>query len=74
MLGTILVLGVVTRLNTFVLSAFMLASNISFLVVNDNDAALMDLVGHMPIIGSALVLLVLGYGQRLKITRIKLLD
>jgi hypothetical protein len=36
----------------------------------DNDAALVEFIGHMPIIGIALLLLLLGYGQRLKITNL----
>lgn len=66
--GIILVLGTTTRINTIVLSSFMLASNTVFLLVHDNPSALMELVGHMPIIGSALVLILLGYGEHLRIT------
>lgn len=66
--GTILILGTTTRLNTLVLSLFLMASNMVFLIIGDKSAALMELIGHMPIIGAALVLLLLGYGQKLKIT------
>ncbi|MEM1387862.1 MAG: DoxX family membrane protein [Pseudomonadota bacterium] len=65
--GIIMVLGVVTRLNTFVISAFMLLSNVVFLVQNQNENALIELIGHMPTIASALILLLLGFGQRLKV-------
>ncbi|MEM9630361.1 MAG: DoxX family membrane protein [Pseudomonadota bacterium] len=65
--GIILILGVVTRLNTLVISAFMLLSNIIFLVQSENENALIELVGHMPIIATAVVLLLLGYGQRWKL-------
>ena len=58
--GTILILGVVTRLNILVVAVFMLASNITFLVFGQNDHALMELVGHMPIIATAVILLLLG--------------
>ncbi|MBV7433706.1 hypothetical protein KRX19_01605 [Cardiobacteriaceae bacterium TAE3-ERU3] len=68
--GIILILGTTTRVNTLVVSSFMLASNTVFLVIGDNPSALMELVGHMPIIGSALILILLGYGQRLKITNL----
>lgn len=68
--GTIMVLGTVTRLNTWVISLFILASNIVFLLINENENALIELIGHMPIIASALILLFLGYGQRLKITNL----
>lgn len=68
--GIILILGTTTRINTLVVSSFMLMSNTVFLVIGDNPSALMELVGHMPIIGSALILILLGYGQRLKITNL----
>ncbi len=69
-MGTILILGTTTRLNILVISIFMLVSNIVFLLVNQNENALMELVGHMPIIASAVIFLFLGYGQRLKITNL----
>ncbi len=65
--GAIMILGVVTRLNTFVIAAFMLTSNIVFLLVNENENALMELVGHMPVIATAIILMLLGYGQRIKL-------
>ncbi|MCJ8322439.1 MAG: DoxX family membrane protein [Rhizobiales bacterium] len=69
-LGTILILGTTTRLNTLVISIFMLLSNTVFLLVNQNDNALLELVGHMPIIATAVIFLFLGYGRRLKITNL----
>jgi len=66
--GTILILGTTTRLNVLVLSSFLLLSNVTFLIQNNKEAALMELIGHMPIIASALVLIFFGYGQRLKVT------
>lgn len=68
--GTILILGVVTRLNMLAVAGFMLISNAVFLFQNQQEAALMELIGHLPIIATALILLLLGYGQRLKISRI----
>ncbi|MDJ0637954.1 MAG: hypothetical protein QNJ20_03910 [Paracoccaceae bacterium] len=65
--GTILILGVVTRLNILVISLFMLASNLVFLLQAENEAALTELIGHMPVIATAIILLMLGYGQRLKV-------
>ncbi|WP_412551725.1 hypothetical protein [Shimia sp. MIT910701] len=56
-----------TRLNILVVAVFMLASNITFLVFGQNDHALMELVGHMPIIATAVILLLLGYGQKIKL-------
>lgn len=66
--GTILVLGVVTRLNILAVAVLMLTSNIVFLIEGRNEEALVELIGHLPIIATALVLLVLGSGQRLKVT------
>ncbi len=66
--GVILVLGVVTRLNILVVAGLMLLSNAVFILQNEQDEALKELIGHLPIIATALILLLLGYGQRLKIT------
>lgn len=68
--GVILVLGTTTRLNVFALSVVLLASNVLFIIEGNNDAALVEFVGHMPIIGVALVLLLLGAGQRWKLRRL----
>ena len=43
-------------------------SNVVFILQGNNEAALVEFIGHMPIIGVALLLMLLGYGQRLKIT------
>lgn len=68
--GTILILGTTTRINTLVVSSFMLLSNSVFLVLNNQEAALMELIGHMPIIGTALVLILFGSGGKIKITHL----
>jgi len=68
--GLILILGVVIRLTMLVVAGLMLGSNVVFLLQNNNDAALIELIGHLPIIATALILLLLGYGQRLKITNL----
>lgn len=65
--GTIMILGVVTRLNMLVIAGFMLTSNVVFLLTHENENALIELVGHMPIIATAVILLLLGYGQRIKL-------
>ena len=66
--GTILVIGVVTRLNILAVAVLMLTSNIVFLIEGRNKEAMVELIGHLPIIATALILLVLGSGQRLKVT------
>ncbi len=67
--GVILVLGTTTRLNIFAFSLVLFASNVLFLIQGENEAAMVEFIGHMPIIGVALILLLLGSGQRLKVTR-----
>ncbi|MEO1561864.1 MAG: DoxX family membrane protein [Pseudomonadota bacterium] len=66
-MGIILVLGVVTRLTIIAISAVMFASNIAFLLMGLNEPALVEFVGHMPLIATAILLMLLGYGQRLKV-------
>ncbi|MGR3513024.1 MAG: hypothetical protein ACU0GG_09690 [Paracoccaceae bacterium] len=66
--GTILVLGVVTRLNILAVALLMLTSNVVFLIEGRNEEALVEVIGRLPIIATALILLVLGFGQKLKVT------
>jgi uncharacterized membrane protein YphA (DoxX/SURF4 family) len=68
--GIILVLGTTTRLNVLALSVVLLASNVLFIIEGNNEAALVEFVGHMPVIGVALVLLLLGAGQRWKLRKL----
>lgn len=65
--GIILILGVVTRINILVVAVFMFASNITFVIQSNQQAAVMELIGHLPIIASALVLLLFGNKQALNI-------
>ncbi len=67
-IGIVLILGTTVRLAVLALSVMMAVSNIVFIAQGNNEAALVEFIGHMPIIGVALLLLLLGYGQRLKIT------
>lgn len=67
-IGIVLILGTTVRLAVLALSFMMAISNIVFIVQGNNEAALVEFIGHMPIIGVALLLLLLGSGQRLKIT------
>lgn len=68
--GAILVLGTTTRLNVLALSIVLLASNVLFIIEGNNEAALVEFVGHMPVIGVALVLLLLGAGPRWKLRKL----
>ncbi len=67
-LGIIIMLGVITRITTITIAGFMLTSNLVFILQGESENALTELVGHLPIIGTALVFIMLGYGQRLKVT------
>jgi uncharacterized membrane protein YphA (DoxX/SURF4 family) len=67
-IGIVLIFGTTVRLAVLALSIMMAVSNVVFILQGNNEAALVEFVGHMPIIGVALLLLLLGYGQRLKIT------
>lgn len=67
-IGVVLILGTTVRLAVLALSIMMAVSNIIFIIQGNNEAALVEFIGHMPIIGVALLLLLLGYGQRLRVT------
>lgn len=66
--GVILLLGTTTRMNILVVSGFMLTSNITFFVQHNLDAALTEIIGHMPIIATAIICVFFGAGQRLKVS------
>lgn len=59
-LGLLLILGSTTRLTILVVSGFMLTSNLTFLFQGETDEALLEITGHLPIICTALILLVFG--------------
>ena len=69
-IGIVLILGTTVRLAVLALSMMMALSNAVFIIQGNNEAALVEFIGHMPIIGVALVLMLLGYGQRLKVTHL----
>ncbi|MEM1301552.1 MAG: hypothetical protein AAGH17_03135 [Pseudomonadota bacterium] len=66
--GVIMVLGTTTRLNVLAFSVVLFSSNVLFIIQGENEAAMVEFIGHMPVIGVALILLLLGAGQRLKVT------
>lgn len=63
-LGLLLVLGSTTRLCVLVISGFMLSSNLAFLLQGQLDEALTEITGHLPIICTALILLVFDQRNR----------
>jgi len=68
--GTVLILGTTTRLTMLVIFLLMALSNVVFILQEEKTEALVEFVVHMPIIATALILLLLGYGQRLKVIQL----
>ncbi len=66
--GILLILGTTTRLTVLAFSIVLFSSNVLFLIQGQNEAAMVEFIGHMPVIGVALILMLLGAGQRLKVT------
>ncbi|MDC0598351.1 DoxX family membrane protein [Gammaproteobacteria bacterium] len=66
--GIILVLGTTTRINILVVSGFMLTSNITFFIEGNFTQAMLEIIGHLPLIAIAVICVFFGYGQRLKFT------
>lgn len=64
--GLILILGTTTRLNILAVSGFMLSSNITFFVEGNLREAVTEIIGHMPIIATAIICVCFGSGQKLK--------
>ena len=62
--GLILILGSTTRLNVLTISFFMFASNITFLIQGSMDEAIIEIIGHMPIIATALIYILYGNSSR----------
>ena len=68
--GTVLILGTSTKRSMLVISILMALFNIVFIIQEHKVCSLVDFVAQMPIIVTALVLLLLGYGMRLKIIKL----
>ncbi len=67
LIGVIFMLGLLTRINTLVLLAFMITSNLAFMIQSSNAEAMTELAGHAPILAIALILLMSGAGHKWKI-------
>lgn len=59
--GLIMISGWITRINVISLAVFLLASNVYFLVQGHGSEALIELMGHLPIIGTAILLIIYGH-------------
>ncbi len=64
LIGVLFIFGILTRINTLVLLAFMVTSNMTFMVQNAPGEALTELAGHLPVLAIALILLLCGAGQK----------
>jgi len=65
-IGTILILGVVTRINTIVVASLMIITNTTFALQMRYDLAITELIGHLPFVATAIMLVVHGSGTKLK--------
>jgi uncharacterized membrane protein YphA (DoxX/SURF4 family) len=58
--GIIMVLGFIPRINTLALAVFLVSSNLYFFLQGNFSAGWMELMGHLPVIGTALLLVIYG--------------
>jgi uncharacterized membrane protein YphA (DoxX/SURF4 family) len=65
--GLIFLLGWIPRLNTAALAAFLVASNISFFALGFPEEGFQELIGHLPVLGTALIVLTYGAGDKMKL-------
>ncbi|PCJ18155.1 MAG: hypothetical protein COB04_07785 [Gammaproteobacteria bacterium] len=72
--GVIYLIGIVPRLNTAALAGFLISSNIYFYFMNEVDLAVMELVGHGPLLATALIILVAGSSKTYRSTFACVLD
>ena len=63
--GINILLGFMTRVTTAVVATFMVISNLTFVFQQHMDLAITELIGHLPIVATAIVLVVHGSGNRL---------
>jgi len=64
--GLIMIFGWITRVNTTALLSFFVASNIYFFAIGYPEEAFIELTGHLPLIGTAIILLTYGSGNLFK--------
>lgn len=64
--GAIYIAGFVTRINTVALAIFLAMSNGYFAYIGESHIAVMEFIGHLPLIAGAIVLLVVGSSYRIK--------
>lgn len=69
--GVILILGTTTRLNIIAISGFMLTSNLTFLAEGHMREALTEIIGHLPIMATAIVCVAFGGGRLRPVTLLR---
>lgn len=65
--GIIFILGLITRLNTLALAGFLVSSNLYFFMVGKTAEAFVELTGHLPLIAIAILFVMFGGGDRLRL-------
>lgn len=58
--GIIMISGWITRINVIALAVFLVSSNLYFLFQGYSQEALVELLGHLPVIGTAVLLIIYG--------------
>lgn len=61
--GLIVLIGWIPRINILALTCFFLASNTYFLILGHNEEALTELMGHLPVIATVIIIVVYGAGD-----------
>jgi uncharacterized membrane protein YphA (DoxX/SURF4 family) len=64
--GLILIAGFITRINILALTSFFLMTNIYFYATGNAAAANMELMGHLPVLGTVVLLVAYGAGTKTK--------
>ncbi len=59
-LGIILLLGAITRIDTIALAIFLVATNSFFFAIGNPGAGMMELLGHLPVLASAILFIIYG--------------
>jgi hypothetical protein len=65
--GIIFLLGLITRLNTLALAGFLISSNLYFFLIGKTEEAFLELTGHLPLLAIAILLILFGGGNRLRL-------
>jgi hypothetical protein len=66
----IFTLGLITRINTVAIAGFLISSNVYFLVIGKTDEALLELIGHLPLVAIAIILIIYGSGTKLRLSNL----